>query len=494
MNGTEPLQRFVAHRRPPGALMMHMNDQRTGTAATTDLGTWDRSQAARAMTAGTDHAPAPERPHDDPVPIRTRLASNLAIATAILALLASGSGIHPHAARSRALMGSPASISRSGADDIEDPYRMRTPSTHRPAIRTLGAIRFGTLSALSLATCLSGKTAAQCTGDIFADGAVNGGDLGVLLTYWGPTTDSPASARCDLDASGVVDGGDLGLLLANWGECAPTVPAWATLLEARPNPAIVTDPAIRAAIVATGLAWRVLDTATGIQMVLVPPGFFEMGCAPSNGSPCAPSENPVHGVTLTDAFYVGRYEVTQAQWQAQTGSNPSRFQGAQYPSAGNQPVEQVGWDEARDFAIAIGMRLPTEAEWEFACRAGTSTAYHGSPASPAGSDDDATLGSIAWFAGNSNGRPRSVGQKLGNGFGLHDMSGNVWEWVNDRFSSTYYETSPPLNPPGPTTGTSHVLRGGSWIADAESSGWRSSSRIAWGSGAWNVGFRVARDP
>jgi formylglycine-generating enzyme required for sulfatase activity len=357
--------------------------------------------------------------------------------------------------------------------------------------RTLA--RGGVIAGSLLASAMTGSSTAQCAGDIFDDGLVNGGDLGVMLTYWGPTTESPASQRCDLDANGIVDGGDLGVLLANWGACI-TVPGWATSLEAQPDPSIVTDPAIRAAIIATRLPWRVRDTATGIEMMLVPPGTFAMGCTASTSIPCAESENPVHSVTLTSPLYLGRYEVMQSQWQAKTGSNPSRFQGAAYPLAATHPVEQVGWQDARDFATAAGMRLPTEAEWEFAYRAGTTAAYHGSAGLTAGSDSEAQLSVIGWWYGNAGGRTHPVGQKLGNGFGLHDMSGNVWEWVNDRYSAIYYEESPSVDPTGPGAGPPWVLRGGSWISDAEGVGCRASSRIAWNGGAWNVGFRVARNP
>ncbi|NBX37728.1 MAG: hypothetical protein EBR10_11010 [Planctomycetes bacterium] len=126
------------------------------------------------------------------------------------------------------------------------------------------------------------------------------------------------------------------------------VPAWATLIEAQPDPAVVYDAAQRAAIIATGLAWRVRDTATQMEFVLIPPGTFEMGCSGSNQYGCNGDENPVHQVTLTNAFYLGRYEVTQAQWQARMGNNPSWFQSAssQVPAAQvpNRPVEQVSWN------------------------------------------------------------------------------------------------------------------------------------------------------
>lgn len=278
------------------------------------------------------------------------------------------------------------------------------------------------------------------------------------------------------------------------------VPSWATLLEATPDPTVVADPVLRAAIVATGFAWRVRDTGTGIEMLLVPPGAFQMGCSASAYDNCDSDEVPVHAVSLTSAFYLGRYEVTQAQWQARTGSNPSAFQSAsaEVPATEvpNRPVERVSWDDASGFLVATGMRLPTEAEWEYACRAGTVTAFHGYGLQPAGFNLDEYVNQIAWFLYNPPVQTRPVGTKSSNGLGFHDMSGNVWEWVNDRWSSTYYAESPLQNPAGPTTGSHRVLRGGSVFNNTGSS--RSSSRTSYlpccipGDNAF--GFRVARNP
>jgi formylglycine-generating enzyme required for sulfatase activity len=285
------------------------------------------------------------------------------------------------------------------------------------------------------------------------------------------------------------------------------VPSWATLLEALPDPAVVTDANLRAAIVATGFAWRVRDTGTQIEMVLIPPGTFNMGCSASSQYACINDESPVHSVTTTSAFYIGRYEVTQAQWQARMGSNPSYFQSAsaEVPAAQipNRPVEQVSWNMIAGnggFLSGTGLRLPTEAEWEYACRAGTTTAFHGFTGYLSGTNDDTLVGNIAWFEGNNgaSGTPtygtKAVGQKLANGFGLHDMSGNVLEWVNDWYSSSYYASSPSSNPTGPATGTSRVLRGGYW--SNYSTLVRSSGRNFFTPDFTSnfIGFRVARAP
>jgi formylglycine-generating enzyme required for sulfatase activity len=284
--------------------------------------------------------------------------------------------------------------------------------------------------------------------------------------------------------------------------------AWATVLQQHPDPAVVTDANLRNAIIATGLPWRVRDNGTQIEMVLIPPGTFNMGCTASNQQPCDSDESPVHSVTLTSAFYMGRYEVTQAQWIARMGSNPSywvaRAENGNTANT-NRPVETVSWNQiagAGGFLSGTGLRLPTEAEWEYACRAGTTTAFHGFTGYLSGTNDDTLVGNIAWFSGNNgaSGTPtygtKAVGQKLANGFGLHDMSGNVTEWVNDWYSSSYYASSPSSNPTGPATGTYRELRGGYWGIDAVHV--RSSNRnYAYPSpdaSFYDVGFRVARAP
>jgi formylglycine-generating enzyme required for sulfatase activity len=259
-------------------------------------------------------------------------------------------------------------------------------------------------------------------------------------------------------------------------------------VEATPDPAVVTNATLRAAISASGLAWRVRDTATLMEMLLVPPGTFTMGCTVSIPVPCNGNENPTHSVTLTQALYLGRYEVTQSHWVAKMGSNPSYHQGASFPDAANRPVERVSWNTIQGYLSATGMRLPSEAEWEYACRAGTTTAFNN------GSSDYATVRNIAWYSGNSAAQTHVVGGKAANALGLYDMSGNVKEWVNDWYEASYYSVSPSTNPLGPVSGTYRVLRGGSWGSDTYNV--RSSSRDynsldAPGSG---VGFRVARFP
>jgi formylglycine-generating enzyme required for sulfatase activity len=234
-----------------------------------------------------------------------------------------------------------------------------------------------------------------------------------------------------------------------------------SVLEFSPDPTVVTDAFLRAAIVGTGLPWRVRDNVSHIEMLLVPPGEFVMGCSPSNQYPCQAGETPVHPVTLSHAFYVGRFEVTQSQWQAVMGNNPSYFQGPAFPDAPSRPVDQVSWNMAQGFLQATGLRMLSEAEWEYACRAGTETAFHSFAGFPDGTNEDSLLGNIAWFGGNSGGQTRPVGQKQPNALGLYDMLGNGWEWVNDWWSYTYYQSAPEIDPTGPVSGVTRVLRGGS---------------------------------
>ena len=228
-------------------------------------------------------------------------------------------------------------------------------------------------------------------------------------------------------------------------------------------------------------------------MLLVPGGTFIMGCSASNSYACASDESPTHQVTLTQAFYMGRYEVTQAQWTATMGSNPSNFSG--YTDSPSRPVERVSWNmiaSTGGFNSVTGLRLPTEAEREYAYRAGTTTAFHSYPSQPNGFNDDTLLGNIAWYTSNSGSQTHVVGSKLANGFGLYDMSGNVWEWCQDWNGP--YSSGSVTNPTGPATGSSRLFRGGGW-GDL-SSYCRASMRSGSSPGFIDLttGFRVARNP
>jgi len=170
-----------------------------------------------------------------------------------------------------------------------------------------------------------------------------------------------------------------------------------------------------------------------------------------------PDEKPGHPVILTHPFYMGKYDVIQEQYRQLIGSNPSYFIGK------NNPVEMVSWDDAVAFCKKLAeqtkqaVRLPTEAEWEYACRAGTTTTYDFSVM-----PDDLDLDRVAWYGANSNYTTHPVGQKEPNAFGLYDMHGNVWQWCQDWYAEDYYGKNLVVNPQGPAQGDFRVLRGSSW--------------------------------
>ena len=406
-------------------------------------------------------------------------------------------------------------------------------------INTIAASAAVAFSAISFAPTAPQAQAQNCTGDNNGDGFVNGVDLAQVLADWGACANAGLSISSVSPSFGSAAGGTaitiagknftgatsvmiggitatsfvvvsatsitavspigsagakdvvvttpagtatlVGGFVLIAGSCPS--PTWATVLEWIPNPAVVTDANLRAAITATNLPWRVLDNGTNIEMLLVPGGTFMMGCSPGDAE-CSSDESPTHQVTLTNAFYMGKTEVTQAQWQAKMGSNPSAFSG--FSDSPSRPVEQVSWNMIAGtggFMSLTSLRLPTEAEWEFACRAGTTTARYG------------VLNDVAWYNGNSSGRSHAVAGKLPNALGLYDTIGNIWESCQDWFGADYYASSPLTNPVGPASGSAHTKRGGGWNDQVFYS--RASKR---GSGAapsgispdW--GFRVARTP
>jgi formylglycine-generating enzyme required for sulfatase activity len=189
------------------------------------------------------------------------------------------------------------------------------------------------------------------------------------------------------------------------------------------------------------------DPKTGMEFVWIPAGSFMMGCDP-NFDTCDDDERPRHKVTL-GGFYMGKTEVTQAQYVVAMGSNPSKNKGREFP------VEKLTWFQAKEFCEKIGARLPTEAEWEYAARAGGTGKY-------ICGDDESCLTAIAWYGANSGDRTHPVGEKRANAWGLHDMAGNVWEWVADWYGTDYYSVSSATTPTGPSSGSFRVLRGGSF--------------------------------
>lgn len=193
-------------------------------------------------------------------------------------------------------------------------------------------------------------------------------------------------------------------------------------------------------------------------MVAVEGDTFTMGATAEQGSDAESDEKPAHQVTLSN-YYIGQTEVTQALWQAVMGSNPSHFKG------NNLPVELVSWDDCKEFITKLNrltganFRLPTEAEWEYAARGGNRSRgykYSGSN----------SLDAVAWYDDNSGDTTHPVGTKAPNELGLYDMSGNVSEWCQDWYNSSYYSSSPRNNPSGPPPGSNRVARGGGWSRNA----------------------------
>jgi formylglycine-generating enzyme len=236
-------------------------------------------------------------------------------------------------------------------------------------------------------------------------------------------------------------------------------------------------------------------------------GTFDMGCTTAQqvDGRCDSDESPVHSVTLTHDFYMGETEVTQGEYESVMGTNPSSFS-----TCVECPVEQVSWHDVAEYANALsvadgltecfscldgecstpdspytcdGYRLPTEAEWEYAARAGTDYIYAGSN----------TLEDVGWYYWNSSSQTHPVAQKAPNDWGLYDMSGNVYEWVWEWYDSSYYSSSPSSDPEGPTSGSKRVIRGGGWPALDDSYirvSIRARTHPEWRS--WQGGFRLSR--
>ena len=257
-------------------------------------------------------------------------------------------------------------------------------------------------------------------------------------------------------------------------------PAWARVLRHDVDPTVVVDADLRATITATGLPWLVVHEATGIELVLVPPGEFLRG-APENDTLARDEERPAHAARVTHPFYIGRYEVTQAQWSRIMDENPSEFR-----ESPDQPLENATVPQVHQFAVDAGLELPTEIEWEWACRAGAPAARY------------APLEEIAWCAANAGQRTHEVGKKLPNGFGLYDMLGNVWELCRGDWGADVYAALAEHAPVDQDFERAswrgryyQSFRGGAWLGDEAELRASRRQRFSPGYGFSLAGFRVS---
>jgi len=230
-------------------------------------------------------------------------------------------------------------------------------------------------------------------------------------------------------------------------------------------------------------AFNFLKGVVYIPMQSVSGDKFNMGCTSEQGSNCYNKEKPPHNVTIS-SFLIGRYPITQVQWKQVMGKNPSEFKGD------SLPVENVSWNDVQSFIKKLNSksgkkyRLPTEAEWEYAARGGVKSkglVYAGSN----------NIDDVAWYTLNSDDKTQTVGTKRPNELGIYDMSGNVWEWVNDRFGE--YSGASETDPKGPSFGSTRVNRGGSWDDDARLIRVTSRGDNTPESRFNSLGFRLVRD-
>jgi len=228
------------------------------------------------------------------------------------------------------------------------------------------------------------------------------------------------------------------------------------------------------------------DPATGMEFVFIPGGCYRMGDVFGDGDA---DEKPVHEVCVKD-FYMSKYEATQGQWGSLIGKNPSSFaMGKSYP------VERISWQDTQNFITVLKkknsgskFRLPTEAEWEYACRSGDKNEKW------AGTENEAALGEYAWSGLNSGGKPHPVGSAKPNGLGLYDMSGNVWEWVEDDYATDCYQDQEKDNPVCiKGRGGNRVIRGGNWYLSARFARCSARSSANPTTSAYSVGFRLVRE-
>jgi len=246
-------------------------------------------------------------------------------------------------------------------------------------------------------------------------------------------------------------------------------------------------------VTVTGARSVDLNASVAMDMLWVPAGTFTMGSPTSEAG--RQTNETEHNVTLTKGFYLGKYEVTQAQYEAVMTGNTNSLSAtpSEWPGNPNRPVEKVSWDDAQVFLTRLNAQqaanlpagwsyvLPTESQWEYACRAGTNTVYSWGPT---------IASSNANYNASGINQTRDVGQYAANPWGFFDMHGNVWEWTADRYQAAYPTGNPVVDPTGPSSGSSRVPRGGSWSHDGSH---LRSARRSYNTPSYrsiNLGFRV----
>ncbi len=219
-----------------------------------------------------------------------------------------------------------------------------------------------------------------------------------------------------------------------------------------------------------------------LKYVYIPPGTFMMGCSPGD-SECADDERPAHRVVITRGIWLGQTEVTVGAYKRFIAARGHAAPSTPYFKAGSMsdalPVDTVSWDDVQAYCRWAGGRLPTQAEWEYAARAGSTESRYGEP-------DE-----IAWTSANSGNQAHEVAQKRPNAWGLFDMLGNVWEWVEDWYGP--YSSDSATDPHGPSSGSARVLRGGSWILEAKNARASRRSKVVPNHRSDFFGFRCARE-
>jgi formylglycine-generating enzyme required for sulfatase activity len=296
--------------------------------------------------------------------------------------------------------------------------------------------------------------------------------FGIFIAVFAARPHTASALPGDVNADGILSAADAGLLRAHILGRASLSPSLLPIADANQDGVLDTADVgwIHAGLHVLSIS---LPGGVALELMRIPAGTFLMG-SPREEQDRWDDEGPQTEVTIARDFFLGKFEVTQAQWRAVMGNNPSYLAGDDYP------VESVSWNDARDFAAALNahvsatgqgpalLRLPTEAEWEYACRADTTTRFFFGDA-PDCRDDctDCAAGFLPgaqseymWYCGNND--PfgvKSVGGKLPNAFGLYDMHGNVWEWCQDWYGP--HPGGSVTNPTGPATGSYRVVRGGS---------------------------------